>query len=154
MEWAQHKLRVPVGPLPEQRYFLLDDCVRFGADVSRGKRRSWLGTSSRRNREQQEWNLGLDLGSHVDSHGAHADNYLYVDVDVDVDLYLNFNSNFNLNFNNDDYNAVNDNDYHHAILGLQPLRQPRERDGTDSDQRGSSWANRLSAWWHLHSVVF
>jgi hypothetical protein len=30
---------------------------------------------------------------------------------------------------------------------LQRDRQPRSRDGTDGDQRGSSGANRLSAWW-------
>ncbi len=139
-----------MGPLREQRHFLLTDCVRIVADLSRGKYRCWLGTSSRRNREQQKWNSVLDLGSHVDGHGTHADADAN-DRDLDRDN--------GLDNDNNDYNDYNDyntdtNDNHHAILGLQHLRQSRERDGTDSDQRGSSGANRLSAWWYLHPVVF
>ncbi len=136
-----------MGPLREQRHFLLTDCVRIVADLSRGKYRCWLGTSSRRNREQQKWNSVLDLGSHVDGHGTHADADAN-DRDLDRDN--------GLDNDNNDYNDYNTdtNDNHHAILGLQHLRQSRERDGTDSDQRGSSGANRLSAWWYLHPVVF
>jgi hypothetical protein len=61
----------------------------------------------------------------------------HVAVAVAVADHVNVNVNVN----------DNDNDNHHTIFVLQRDRQPRGRDGTDSDQRGSSGANRLSAWW-------
>ena len=82
MEWAGRELRVPVGPLYERRYFLPAHCVRIGADVSRGKHRCWIDTSSRGNGEQQEWNSSCNLGSHVGRHDGRAGHDQQHDLDM------------------------------------------------------------------------
>jgi hypothetical protein len=101
VEWTVREIRLPVGPLSEQRCFLLAHWVRVGAELSGGKRRCRLDASRRHNGEQQEWNSGVHLRSHIGGQDSHAEH--------DQQHDHNYAGNDN-NFYDDVHNYAHDND--------------------------------------------